>query len=76
MIKICPKLIKSCLIDYLRNEKSENIKQMSGVKKLQWFSWFYRMRIWDYRMWFSIISGKVVLERFLHRKDIYRYYPD
>jgi len=52
-----------------------NLDDISWIKKLTWFHNFYRIRIWDYRLWFSYVDWKIILERFLHRKDIYRYFP-
>jgi len=53
----------------------ENINYLSNVKKLKWYKNFYRLKIWDYRIGFSLEKDKIVLERFLHRKDIYKYFP-
>ncbi len=54
---------------------SENISNLSNLKKLKWYKNFYRLRIWEYRLWFSLEKDKIILERFLHRKDIYKYFP-
>lgn len=35
----------------------------------------YRMRVGDYRLGFALEGDVVVLERFLHRREIYRRYP-
>ena len=75
LVKIEKKLLKRLFIKISLFEKCKNINEISGIKKLKWFDTFYRIRIWDYRIWFSMSAWKIVLERFLHRKDIYRYYP-
>lgn len=54
---------------------SENITSLTNLKKLKWYKNFYRLRIWDYRLWFALEKDKIILERFLHRKDIYKYFP-
>jgi mRNA interferase RelE/StbE len=36
---------------------------------------YYRMRLGDYRMGFKIESGSIIILRFMHRKDIYNYFP-
>lgn len=53
----------------------DNISSLSNLKKLKWYKTFYRLRIWEYRLWFSLEKDKIILERFLHRKDIYKYFP-
>ncbi|NPA92437.1 MAG: type II toxin-antitoxin system RelE/ParE family toxin, partial [Chloroflexi bacterium] len=36
---------------------------------------FYRIRLGDYRLGLEIEGDTVVFVRFLHRRDIYRYFP-
>lgn len=48
---------------------------ISWVRKMSWFDNYYRLRIWDYRLWFSYNNWKIIVERFLHRKDIYDHFP-
>lgn len=60
-------------IDLIKD--SSTLFSISLVKKLKWFKNYYRIRIWDYRLWFSFVDNKIVLERFLHRKDIYNLFP-
>ena len=45
------------------------------VKKIIWFKKFYRLRIWDYRLWFSLDDNEIIFIRILHRKEIYKYFP-
>jgi mRNA interferase RelE/StbE len=56
-------------------EKSTNIRDIQNIKKLSGFREFYRYRLGEYRIGFSLESNTVRLERFLHRKDIYKKYP-
>ena len=53
----------------------EDIKMGFDCKKMQWYTSYYRIRIGEYRLGFSVEKDKVKLIRFLHRKDIYRYFP-
>ncbi|MGZ8847071.1 MAG: type II toxin-antitoxin system RelE family toxin [Pyrinomonadaceae bacterium] len=46
-----------------------NLKPLRGVKN------YFRLRIGDYRLGLSVEEDIVTLVRFLHRKDIYRYFP-
>ena len=36
---------------------------------------YYRMRIGDFRLGIAVEGNVAVLVRFLHRRDIYRYFP-
>ena len=44
-------------------------RKVKGEKK------FYRIRVGDYRLGVKIEGETVTFIRFLHRKDIYRYFP-
>ena len=43
------------------------------VKKLTNFTPEYRLRVSDYRVLFEVNQGRIVIYRFKHRRDIYRY---
>ncbi len=55
--------------------KVDNIKSIKNIKKLKGSHDFYRIRIGDYRIGLEIKNKTIVLIRFLHRKDIYKYFP-
>ena len=61
------------IIDYIKESGSlteiKNLKKIKGEKK------FYRIRVGDYRLGIKIENETVTFIRFLHRKDIYRYFP-
>ena len=46
-----------------------------GCKKLSGEHHAWRIRIGDYRAGITIEGQNAAFERFLHCKDIYRYYP-
>ncbi|HEY4721787.1 MAG TPA: type II toxin-antitoxin system RelE/ParE family toxin [Anaerolineae bacterium] len=48
---------------------------MANIKKLQGGTNYYRIRVGDYRVGLVVESDTVTFVRFLHRKDIYRYFP-
>jgi mRNA interferase RelE/StbE len=54
---------------------AQNIKSIKNIKKLRGINSFYRIRIGDYRIGLEIKNETVELIRFLHRKDIYKYFP-
>jgi mRNA interferase RelE/StbE len=53
----------------------ESINQIPNLKKLKGEENAYRIRIRDYRIGIIIDKDRVVFERVLHRKEIYRYFP-
>jgi mRNA interferase RelE/StbE len=46
-----------------------------GLKKLKGHSIYFKIKRGDYRFGMEIAGGTVTFVRFLHRKDIYRYFP-
>ena len=49
--------------------------EIPGLTKLRSYETFYRIRVGDYRMGIEIVNDMVIFVRFLHRRDIYRYFP-
>ena len=56
-------------------EKAINLQGIKGIKKLKGSEQYYRIRISDYRIGLSVQGNTVTFVRFLHRKDVYRYFP-
>jgi len=55
--------------------QAENIQEIPNLRKLRGFDDAYRIRIGDYRMGLFINQNTVTFARFLHRKEIYRFFP-
>ena len=54
----------------------DTLREIPHIKKIEGYETYYRIKSGDYRLGMEAISGReVVLLRFLHRKDIYRYFP-
>ena len=66
------KRIASLIRDFKKTGKLSDIKQL---KKLAGSGNEYRIRIGDYRIGLIIEADTVEFVRFLHRKDIYKYFP-
>jgi mRNA interferase RelE/StbE len=50
-------------------------EEITNIKKLQGYDNAYRIRVGDYRIGL-IFDGEIILfQRVLHRKEIYRYFP-
>jgi len=57
-------------------ENADSIQEIPHLKKIEGYKSYYRIKIGDHRLGMEAISSKeVILLRFLHRKDIYRYFP-
>ncbi|OQX99482.1 MAG: plasmid stabilization protein [Bacteroidetes bacterium 4572_128] len=70
--KLLQKIIK--IINEI--EKSDDILEISNIKKMKGKTFnAYRIKIGDYRIGIFYVDGMIELTRFMHRKDIYRYFP-
>ena len=56
-------------------EGAQTIQEIRNIKKLRGGERYYRIRIGDYRLGLVLKEGTAVFVRFLHRKDVYRYFP-
>ncbi len=56
-------------------ERSSTLSDIAGVKKLKGAGSYYCIRLGDYRLWLVTEGDAVTFVRFLHRKEIYRYFP-
>jgi len=57
-------------------DNADTIHGIPHIKKIEGYESYYRIKIGDYRLGMEAISNReVLLIRFLHRKDIYRYFP-
>lgn len=56
-------------------EQASSLDEVSQIRKISDSKVYYRIRIGDYRLGLRLDDGSVTLIRFLHRKDIYRYFP-
>ena len=75
--KVKDKKLLKLLLDIISLiEDSKFIYEIPHIKKIQGFNSLYRIKIGDYRLGMEEVSGQEVnLIRFLHRKEIYRYFP-
>lgn len=74
--KIHEKRPKSNLLKIIKHLKNcEGITDIENIKKIKGTKKFYRVKIGNYRLGIKIEEDTVTLIRFLHRKDIYRYFP-
>ena len=56
-------------------EQAGSLDEITHLKKLRGGKDFYRVRVGDYRLGLLLKGSAVTFVRFLHRKEIYRYFP-
>ena len=56
-------------------ERVQSLQEIGDIKKLKGGDRYYRIRVGDYRMGLILDNDTVVFVRFLHRKDLYKYFP-
>ena len=59
----------------IESEKAQNSSQIKNIKKLKDFKDAYRIRIGGYRIGILINKSTLTFVRFLHRKEVYKYFP-
>jgi mRNA interferase RelE/StbE len=59
----------------LQLEAVELVTQIAGLEKLAGYRNYFRIRVGDYRLGLVIIGETATCVRFLHRREIYRYFP-
>ena len=74
--KITDKKIAEQLIVLLEQlENCNTISEIRNVKKMKAKGLYYRIRIGNYRLGLRQDKNILTLLRFMHRKDIYSYFP-
>lgn len=56
-------------------ETTEHLFLLDNVKKLNGYDKYYRIKVGNYRIGIYYDKNVIFLVRFLHRKEIYRYFP-
>jgi len=74
--KLKEKKIKSGLLNVIEQIKTcESMTDIKNLKKIKGVKAFYRVKIGNYRLGIKIQERTVTFIRFLHRKEIYRFFP-
>jgi mRNA interferase RelE/StbE len=55
--------------------KANSIFELGNVEQMKGYPSYYKIRFGQYRIGLKMKEDRVILERALHRKDIYRYFP-
>ncbi|HEV2830611.1 MAG TPA: type II toxin-antitoxin system RelE/ParE family toxin [Hanamia sp.] len=74
--KISDKKLASLINDAIEEmEQTTKLTDLRNIKRMIANGNYYRMRIGNYRLGFKVESNTITLLRFMHRKDIYKYFP-
>ena len=55
--------------------EANSIFESGRVESMKGYLSYYKVRFGSYRIGLKTKNDRVILERVLHRKDIYRYFP-
>ena len=55
--------------------EANSIFEVGMVEPMKGYPSYYKVRFGAYRIGLRVKNDKAILERALHRKDIYRYFP-
>ena len=55
--------------------EANSIFELGNVEQMKGYTSYYKVRFGQYRIGLKMKDDIVILERALHRKDIYRYFP-
>jgi mRNA interferase RelE/StbE len=70
------KTVKSQLKEIIESiEEAQRPQEITNIRKLRYGERYYRIRIGDYRLGLILEENTFIFVRFLHRKDLYRYFP-
>ena len=56
-------------------ESADSLADIRNLKPLRGAKNYFRVRIGDYRLGLVVENQTVTFVRFLHRKEVYRYFP-
>ncbi|MEW6620629.1 MAG: type II toxin-antitoxin system RelE/ParE family toxin [bacterium] len=56
-------------------KETKELTTLKDVKKIQGYTEYFRIKVGDYRLGVKMKRDTVDMVRFLHRKEIYRYFP-
>jgi mRNA interferase RelE/StbE len=60
---------------FIELHQADSIAQIGKVERMKGYPSFFKVRFGSYRVGIRLEENIAVLERALHRKEIYRYFP-
>jgi mRNA interferase RelE/StbE len=56
-------------------EACRTISEVRHLKKIRSKGTYYRIRVGSYRLGLKLDHGVLILLRFMHRQEVYKYFP-
>ena len=56
-------------------KQADSLQDIPHIRKLRGSERYYRIRLGNYRIGLAVDGNEVAFVRFLHRRDVYRYFP-
>jgi mRNA interferase RelE/StbE len=56
-------------------KQADNLQDIPHIRKLRGSERYYRIRLGNYRIGLAVDGNEAAFVRFLHRRDVYRYFP-
>jgi mRNA interferase RelE/StbE len=69
------KVILAAKVILQKIETCNSLYEIPSLKKMEGTQKYFRIRVGDYRMGIFFDNKIIYITRFLHRKEIYRYFP-
>lgn len=54
---------------------AKSISELGSAEQMKGYPSYYKVRFGSYRVGIRVIDDTVILEKVLHHKEIYRYFP-
>ncbi len=55
--------------------EAKSLRDLGKIEQMKGYPSYYKVRFGSYRIGLRALKDKAILERVLHRKDIYRFFP-
>jgi len=69
------KLMRQLMQVILSIENATHLDQIRNLKKLKASGPYWRIRVGFFRIGLKLTNNTIIFVRFLHRREIYRYFP-
>ncbi len=56
-------------------KNAKTLSELKNIKNLKSAGDDFRVKIGSFRIGFTFVDNTILFKRFLHRKDIYRFFP-
>ncbi len=56
-------------------KKADDLRGLTRLRKIKGYERYYRFKIGDHRIGVEITGNEMIFVRFLHRREVYRFFP-